>query len=158
MHKTKSAQDLIKKGDAKHALEILKPLSLSLQRESSYWTQSANAQMQLHKYNDALQALNTAWLYSSTPEICYLKAKCYEMQSQYLMAEEEYQLASQLEPMRMRPYMALMKLYQKIDEFEKASLMAQYLITFKPKIESSNAKKYKEQASLLLARNRPLNF
>jgi O-antigen ligase len=145
-------QAIIQARDGNYELAVnnMACLGSSLYNYESYWTSYASLFIKKEKYKDAIDFLNKGQLYTSNPEIYIKKAFCYAKTGNYAEAEKNYLAAKYIEPSKLSPKFALMKMYYGQRDTIRAIGMAQEIITQEPKLFSKETNWYKRQATALI--------
>ncbi|MBO9205403.1 MULTISPECIES: O-antigen ligase family protein [Niastella] len=141
---------MAKRGSLTEAAKRMQLLHTSLSNAESFWRNYAYILLVSHKYQQAIQVLKKASAISADPDIHYALGYCYEQTGTWGQAIPEYQLAAHLEPQRLKPRYALMKLYYRSGDTLRLISMANQIIALPSKGNIEEANGYKTEASKLL--------
>jgi tetratricopeptide (TPR) repeat protein len=141
---------MAKAGSAHEALAGLEPLKPVLQNAESFWRNYAYVQLTAHQFKQAEEALIKAGTLSSGPDIHYALGYCYEQSGAWGLAQKEYRLAICLEPQRLKPRYALMKLSFRTGDTAQMICMARQIMALPLKGNMQEARRYKQEAGKAL--------
>jgi O-antigen polymerase len=148
--KTKEAVKLSNEGYNAYAVDILQPLSKQMENSEVYWISFGSALYNQNQYKQALEKFIKASTITSTPSLYVQIANCYYKQKQFDSAINAYNIAKNISPNRISPRYALMKTYEEMKDTLNAIKTATEIIIMQPKIQSSEAKYYNQEATKLL--------
>ena len=132
------------------ALLIMPGLEKKIYFQSNYWENYGRIYLDLSQYSKAVYYFEKAKKATSLPEVYSYTGICYERMNQYPQAIEEYEILTSLDPSRFIYKMALLQMYLKNKNTEKALTLASEIINTKPKIPSDKVNNYKKMCYNLL--------
>jgi hypothetical protein len=134
----------------RRATQKLKSTEGILSHSEIYWQSLGRIAIGQKDYTTALTMFNKVKEYTSNPDLYIQTGNCYEILGQYQDAEKDYLTAAYMEPSRMAPHYALMTMYQKTGDRLRTLTEAKEIMTLQPKVASSQAQEYKNQAAAVL--------
>jgi O-antigen polymerase len=144
---SKKAVDLAREGKIHEALQILHGLKSILKYHNTYLQNYGAILASQKQYARAVEQYNKAKAFTSNPELFLQTGMCYEALGKYVEAEREFTVAKNIDPSRFAPNYALMKLFQKMGNIEKAAKVAEEIIVLRPKKPSQKVDRYKAEAA-----------
>lgn len=108
-------------------------------------------------FEQALFKYNHSKLFTSDPEIYFKSGICYERLGNVDSAVSSYRQSAMLDPNKMKPRFALMRLYLKMADTVSAVRMAKEIISMPVKIATEQADRYQRRARQLLKKTAILN-
>ena len=146
----KKAAQLIDSGEYVKAKEILNELKITLNHSESYWLNCGYLAIRTKHFPHAVYAFSQAKKLSSDPEIYYMLGKSYEENGDLVSAAKQYSTARLIEPTRFKHRAALMNMYLRAKDRNKAGMYAREIINLKSKIKSNEVAQYKKLAANVL--------
>lgn len=148
----KRAAVLTKKAGYHQADKLLRPLADVLANSGKYWQNRGKLLFAQKKYTEAVAMFSKAAALTSDPALYMELGYCYEHAGQYQDAENAFELAGNIQPARLIPRYALMKLYLREGDTAQALLRAGEIRAMVPKIPSAKADRYKREADRIFSR------
>jgi len=133
-----------------NAMQLLQPLANGLYHYESYWTNYGNILLNNRDYKRALVKYDHAKLLTSNPDLYFKSGICYERLDDKENAVKNYQQSAWLDPNRIQPHFALMRLYWRSRDTASAINAANEIITMPVKVATKRAYYYQHQALQLL--------
>ena len=143
----KNALAMTKYGNRMEAISILQPMQNRLSNSEIYWRTYANVSKMNNQYADALNKYNKALTLTSDPDLYLSIGNCNYKLKQYDEAKKAYLMAGNIQPNRLKPRYALMKLYQYISDTINVLKTANEILAMQPKGISKEALFYKKEAA-----------
>lgn len=137
-------------GNYQKALEIMPALENKISFQSDYWENYGRIYLDMGQYSKAVICFEKAKKATSLPEVYSYSGICYERMNKYPQAIKEYEILTSLDPSRFIYKMALLQMYLKNRNTEKALSLASEIIHTKPKIPSDTVNSYKKMCYNLL--------
>lgn len=134
------------KGDFSGSIQILKSLEKVLSSSESYWYTFGKVLLANKQYKTALSKLDKAKSYSSHPRLFMASGNAYEAIGMLPEAKMEYTMAKNIEPNRLAPRYALMRLSIGANDSLNAVRIANEIMALDPKLISNEADFYKREA------------
>lgn len=128
------------------AIKMLASFANDLNHYESYWTNYGNVLFKQGDYVGALSKYAHATLLTSDPELYLKTGICYERLNRLDEAIKNYQQSAWLDPNRMEPRIALMRIYWKLKDTVNTVNTANEIITMPVKVASGRASYYQQQA------------
>jgi len=139
----KTANIFAKQGYITTALEILEPLADPLHNYESYWNNAGAISYAAGQFNHATECFNQAKKYTASAST-YLKCgEAFLKLKDYSSAEDNFLIASYLQPTKFRAKVLLLALYSDLQQKDKVINMANQILRLTPRIPSSEVAYYK---------------
>lgn len=140
------ATKLLQKNELKQANVILEEIATDISTSEAFYRTKTSAHIMAGEYFEALQTVNKALEYTSTPTTVVLKAQLCEKLEAIENAETYYKVACGIEPHQFKPRALLMEMYLRNGDRLKARSTAQEIVQLKSKFKSEKVAEYKKKA------------
>lgn len=146
----KKAVEYSQEGKNEEALDLLKPLSITLKYSENYWTINALIFQKMKKYESAGEQFGKALQLTSAPEIYIKQSECLMEAGKYDEALQSCSTALNMVPSKLLPRYTLMKIYEHKADTLQALIIAEDIMNQTPKGASKKADFYKKEAQNLI--------
>ncbi len=151
----KIARDMIKCGEYTRADKLLKEIEPDISTSEAFYRTKADLLAGKKQYAEARVAIDQALQYTSSTTQLLISARLSEKIGDYAEAEQRYKTVCGMEPHLFRPRAMLMRMYSQSGQNSKARIVAQEILRLKPKIDSKEVRKYKQEAKKMIGEEAP---
>jgi len=141
----------LKKNNFVEADHILDLIEKNLNYDPIYWDYRARIAYLKGDYSTAAVMFGVEKKYTSNPNVLIDNGYAFEANRNYKEAEREFSLASNMEPSRLLPKYALMKLFLEVGDTVNAKMQAESILQVRLKKDNEQATKYKNSAAEILS-------
>ena len=149
----KIARDLIQARDYRSAEKIINEIEGDISTSEAFYRTKADLLSGKQQYEAARRSMEQALEYTSSTSKLLISARLAEMTGDYTSAEMRYRLVCGMEPHLFRPRALLMRMYDRMGNTPKSRLVAQEILSLKPKIPSKEVIEYKREARRISERD-----
>jgi O-antigen polymerase len=146
----KYAQNEAALGNYNVSLNIYKTLEVKLNSCESFWYSYSNTVFDKRDFNSAISPLTKVLQFTSDPTMYLKLGICYQSMGNYDKALRNYTIAEYIDPNRLDPRYAIMRLYSQLKDTNNLVRTAREIVAIKPKVNSPKVAYYQSQAKLLL--------
>lgn len=152
-HSLKQALILSKEKRNDKSFQLFKQYIDNAETSEAYLRNYGKALIFNKEYLEAINILEDAACYTSTPDVFYSLAKCYIQTKQYEKAETALNTVMYMIPLNLKSRYQLMWMYNILNQKEKAEEKAMEIIAINPKKTTRESHFYKNSAKEII-RNR----